>query len=187
MGSEMCIRDRDNPDLRIDSKYEDVDAATIDIDKDGDLDIYVVSGGNDLMESDKNLMDRIYINDGKGNFSRLKISLPMTNGSTVSISDFDNDNYEDIFVGSRSIPGSYGLSPYSFILKNKGNNSFEIISKERFGMITDSQWADINGDSKIDLVMVGDWMPIRVLLNQGNEKFIDATNDLGLSKTNGLY
>ena len=188
LGSEnMKFNLVDNPDLRIDSKYEDVDAATIDIDKDGDLDIYVVSGGNDLMESDKNLMDRIYINDGKGNFSRLKISLPMTNGSTVSISDFDNDNYEDIFVGSRSIPGSYGLSPYSFILKNKGNNSFEIISKERFGMITDSQWADIDGDSKIDLVMVGDWMPIRVLLNQGNEKFIDATNDLGLSKTNGLW
>ena len=67
------------------------------------------------------------------------------------------------------------------------NASFEIISKERFGMITDSQWADIDGDSKIDLVMVGDWMPIRVLLNQGNEKFIDATNDLGLSKTNGLW
>ena len=177
----------ETPDFRIDSKYEDVDAATIDIDKDGDLDIYVVSGGNDLMESDENLMDRIYINDGKGNFSRLKISLPMTNGSTVSISDFDNDNYEDIFVGSRSIPGSYGLSPYSFILKNKGNNSFEIISKERFGMLTDSEWADIDGDSKIDLVMVGDWMPIRVLLNQGNGKFIDATNDLGLSKSNGLW
>ena len=177
----------DIPDFRKDSKYEDVDAATIDIDKDGDLDIYVVSGGNDQMESNENLMDRIYLNNGKGHFSRLKISLPMTNGSTVSIADFDNDNYEDVFVGSRSIPGSYGLSPYSFILRNNRNNSFEIIMKERFGMITDSQWADIDGNSKIDLVMVGDWMPIRVFLNKGDGKFVNATNDLGLSKTNGLW
>jgi hypothetical protein len=177
----------DIPDFRKDSKYEDVDAATIDIDKDGDLDIYVVSGGNDQMESSENLMDRIYLNNGKGHFSRLKISLPMTNGSTVSIADFDNDNYEDVFVGSRSIPGSYGLSPYSFILRNNRNNSFEIIMKERFGMITDSQWADIDGNSKIDLVMVGDWMPIRVFLNKGDGKFVNATNDLGLSKTNGLW
>jgi hypothetical protein len=177
----------DIPDFRKDSKYEDVDAATIDIDNDGDLDLYVVSGGSDLMEFDENLMDRIYLNDGKGNFSRLPISLPMTNGSSVSVSDIDNDGFDDLFLGSRSIPGSYGLSPYSFILRNNTKNSFEILIKKRFGMVTDSQWADINGDNNVDLVIVGDWMPISVYLNTGKGGFDDATVDLGLSKTNGLW
>ena len=184
---DLNFKPMETPDFIRDSKYEDVDAATIDIDNDGDLDIYVVSGGSDLSELDDNLMDRIYINDGKGSFSRLPVSLPMTNGSSVSVADFNNDGFDDLFVGSRSIPGSYGLSPYSFILKNNKKNAFEITLKKRFGMITDSQWADINGDSKMDLVQVGDWMPIRVLLNQGNENFIDATDELGLLKTNGLW
>ena len=131
--------------------------------------IYVVSGGSDLKELDENLMDRLYINNGNGSFSRLPISLPLTNGSSVSVYDYNNDGYQDLFIGSRSIPGSYGLSPYSFILKNTKKNSFEIIMKERFGMITDSQWADIDGDLNVDLVMVGDWMPIMVLLNKGND------------------
>ncbi len=175
------------PDFIRDSKYEDVDAATIDIDNDGDLDIYVVSGGSDLKELDENLMDRLYINNGNGSFSRLPISLPLTNGSSVSVYDYNNDGYQDLFIGSRSIPGSYGLSPYSFILKNTKKNSFEMIMKERFGMITDSQWADIDGDLNVDLVMVGDWMPIMVLLNKGNDNFVDATDQLGLLQTNGLW
>ena len=175
------------PDFNRDSKYEDVDAATIDIDNDGDLDLYVVSGGSDLQELDENLMDRIYLNNGKGSFSRLPISLPQTNGSSVSVNDYNNDGYEDLFIGSRSIPGSYGLSPYSFILKNTKKNSFEIIMKERFGMVTDSQWADVDGDSNFDLIMVGDWMPITVVLNKGSDNFVNATDQLGLLNTNGLW
>jgi len=175
------------PDFNRDSKYEDVDAATIDIDNDGDLDLYVVSGGSDLQELDENLMDRIYINNGEGTFSRLPISLPQTNGSSVSVNDYNNDGYEDLFIGSRSIPGSYGLSPYSFILKNNKKNSFEIIMKQRFGMITDSQWADVNGDSNADLIIVGDWMPIRILLNKGTDNFVNATDQYGLLNTNGLW
>ena len=175
------------PDFNRDSKYEDVDAATIDIDNDGDLDLYVVSGGSDLQELDENLMDRIYLNNGKGFFSRLPISLPQTNGSSVSVNDYNNDGYEDLFIGSRSIPGSYGLSPYSFILKNTKKNSFEIVMKERFGMVTDSQWADVNGDSNFDLIMVGDWMPITVVLNKGSDNFVNATDQLGLLNTNGLW
>ena len=146
-----------------------------------------MSGGSDLQELDENLMDRIYINNGEGTFSRLPISLPQTNGSSVSVNDYNNDGYEDLFIGSRSIPGSYGLSPYSFILKNNKKNSFEIIMKQRFGMITDSQWADVNGDSNADLIIVGDWMPIRILLNKGTDNFVNATDQYGLLNTNGLW
>tara|TARA_Y100000768_G_C23988827_1_gene690700 strand:+ start:3206 stop:6460 length:3255 start_codon:yes stop_codon:yes gene_type:complete len=170
-----------------DKLYEDVDAQTLDIDNDGDLDLYVVSGGAHYKEMDKFMYDRIYINDGNGEFTRLDIPLPSTNGSTVSVSDINKDGYDDLFVGSRSIPGSYGLSPYSFILLNTKNNSFKIIAKERYGMITDSQWADFNNDGKDDLIMVGDWMPIRILINTGDLKFVDKTNEYGLSKTNGLW
>jgi len=92
-------------------------ATTFDADNDGDLDIYVVSGGNDYKENEEIMMDRIYINDGKANFSRLPVALPSTNGSVVAAHDIDNDGYDDLFVGSRSIPGGYGLSPYSYIIK----------------------------------------------------------------------
>ena len=105
----------ENSDLQKDNKYEDTDAEVFDIDKDGDLDLYVVSGGNEYKELDLNYMDRVYLNDGLGNFTRLKIFLPRTNGSSVSVSDFNNDGYDDLFVGTRSITGFYGLSPYSFL------------------------------------------------------------------------
>ena len=87
---------KENMDLQKDNIFEDTDAAAFDIDKDGDLDLYVVSGGNEYKELDKNYMDRVYLNDGSGNFTRLKIFLPRTNGSSVSVSDFNNDGYPDI-------------------------------------------------------------------------------------------
>lgn len=174
-------------DFKIDAKYEDVAAAAIDFDKDGDLDLYVVSGGNDEKELNKNLEDRIYLNDGKGNLKRLPLSLPHTNGSTVAVGDFDKDGFDDLFIGARSIPASYGLSPYSFVLKNKGGFGVEIALKERFGMITHSEWADIDSDDDLDLVFCGDWMNIGVLENQGNGKLVDQSKALGLTKSAGLW
>ena len=88
-------------DLQRDNEYEDTDAAAFDIDNDGDLDLYVVSGGNEYKELDKNYMDRVYLNDGLGNFTRLKIFLPRTNGSSVSVSDFNNDGYDDLFCRNK--------------------------------------------------------------------------------------
>lgn len=174
--------------FNFDKIYEDVDAIAFDIDGDKDLDIYALSGGNDFPEGDPMLEDRVYINDGKGNFTRLKSKLLATNGGSVSSHDFDNDGLQDLFIGSRSIPGAYGLSPYSYILKNKGNNSFEIVLKKRFGMITDSKWADLNNDGNIELILAGDWMPITILSNNVKaRKFENKTEQYGLSKTNGMW
>ena len=167
--------------------YEDVDAIAFDIDADNDLDIYALSGGNDYKEGNPMLEDRVYINDGKGNFTKLDAKLLATNGGSVSSFDFNKDGFEDLFIGNRSIPGAYGLSPFSFILKNTGNNNFEIEVKTRFGMVTDSQWADLENDGEIELIVAGDWMPITVFSYTKEGKFENKTKIMGLDKTNGMW
>ncbi len=173
--------------LKKDMIYEDVDATAFDLENDGDLDLYVMSGGNEFVEGHANLEDRIYLNDGNGNFERLDIPLVKTNGGSISAADFDGDGFDDLFIGNRSIPGGYGLSPISYVLKNDGKGNFSVVQKERLGMITDSKWADINNDNLLDLVIIGDWMPITVLINQGNAKFLNETKKYGLEKTSGMW
>ncbi|MDJ0644656.1 MAG: VCBS repeat-containing protein [Flavobacteriaceae bacterium] len=170
-----------------DAIYEDVDVEVFDIENDGDLDLYVMSGGGDKVENDAYLEDRIYINDGQANFTRLMKPLIKTNGGSVSAGDFDGDGFDDLFIANRSIPGGYGLSPYSYILKNNQNGTFIMVNKVPLGMITDSQWIDINGDQLLDLVVVGDWMPVTVLVNKGDLKFENATKELGLEKSSGMW
>jgi len=167
--------------------FEDTDATAIDLENDGDLDLYVMSGGNDRTEENPYLEDRIYVNDGNGKFNRLEASLIKTNGGSVSASDFDGDGYDDLFIGNRSIPGGYGLSPMSYILKNDGTGKFGIIQQEAIGMVTDSEWADLNNDDLLDLVIVGDWMPVTILINQGNSKFLNQTENYGLVNTQGMW
>lgn len=176
-----------NSDFTKDIIYEDVDATTFDLENDGDLDLYVMSGGNDKLEGDIHLEDRIYVNDGNAKFSRLKAPLIKTNGGSVSAGDFDGDGFDDLFIGNRSIPGGYGLSPFSFILKNNGKGNFNVVHKTRLGMVTDSQWADIDNDKLLDLVVVGDWMPITILTNTGNSTFTDETKKYGLNYTHGMW
>ncbi|NNC49221.1 MAG: VCBS repeat-containing protein [Flaviramulus sp.] len=170
-----------------DAMYEDVDAIAFDIDNDNDLDIYALSGGNDFPEGNPMLEDRVYINDGRGNFTKLDSKLLSTNGGSVSSHDFDNDGFDDLFIGNRSIPGAYGLTPYSFILRNRGEKTFEIVNKKRFGMITDSQWADIDGDGLVELILAGDWMPITILSYNLDGKFENKTQEFGLDKSNGMW
>ena len=167
--------------------YEDVDATAFDIENDGDLDLYVMSGGGDRYENEVYLEDRIYINDGKARFKRLPAPLIRTNGGSISSGDFDGDGFDDLFIGNRSIPGAYGLSPNSYILKNNGKGNYSIVKEARFGMVTDSQWADINGDKLLDLVVVGDWMPITVYINQGDSTFINETKKYGLENSFGMW
>ncbi len=174
-------------DFKLDAKYEDADAASLDFDKDGDLDLYVVSGGNDFKELDKSLEDRLYLNDGKGNLKRLPLSLPHTNGSTVTVADFDGDGFEDIFVGARSIPLAYGLTPYSFILKNKSGFGVDLLHKERYGMLTDSQCADMDGDNDFDIILCGDWMNIKILKNDGKGDFTNLAENYEIENSSGLW
>lgn len=176
-----------NPDFVRDAGYEDIDAATIDFDGDGDRDIYVVSGGSDNKELDKLLEDRIYLNNGKGIFKRIPLSLPHTNGSCVAVSDFDKDGFDDIFVGARSIPGFYGLSPYSFILRNVGGSAVEIYAKDRFGMVTDAEWVDLDKDADMDLVMTGDWMGIIILENDGKGGLLQMEADPSPDRLHGMW
>ncbi len=185
--SKGTFQKQTNESFATDSNYEDVDAAPIDVDADGDLDLYVVSGGNDLQQNNKLLTDRLYINDGKGNLTRVPINLPNTNGGSVSVGDFNKDGYEDLFVGSRSIPGAYGLSPESFIIENDGGKGLKIFASLPIGMITDSEWTDLNSDGYLDLIVAGDWMPITVFLNKEGTQLVDATNEMGLNNTYGMW
>ena len=173
-------------DLQSDARYEDVDASAIDFDGDGDLDIYVASGGNDYPELNKVLEDRIYLNNNNGEFRRIPLSLPHTNGSKVSVADFDQDGWQDIFVGASTIPGSYGLSPYSFVLRNNNGQAVEIAFKERLGMVKDGKWVDLDGDQYPELIVCGHWMPIRIFSYKGGE-FVEQTAEYGLEGISGLW
>ena len=170
-----------------DKKYEDVDADLIDFNNDGYQDIYVVSGGNEFNELDKNLEDRIYINDRKGGFLRIPISLPHMNGSCVSVVDYNNDGFEDFFVGSRNVPGAYGVAPVSFIIKNVEGQRLEIVGRVRYGMVTDAAWSDFDGDGTQDLCIVHDWDGIKILSVENDTSFIDITDQLGLPDVRGLF
>ena len=173
---------------------EDVDAIFIDIEKDGDLDLYVVSGGNEYSSEASALLDRLYINDGKGNFFFMKDKLPgiYASGSCVKAGDFDNDGDLDLFIGTRSIPWKYGLKPDSYLLQNDGLGNYVNVSNEyattlsSLGMVTDAQWLDYDNDKDLDLVVVGEWMPVTLLQNN-NSYFTNVLDQVGLEYTNGWW
>ncbi|MCF0058128.1 VCBS repeat-containing protein [Dyadobacter sp. CY356] len=166
------------PAFEADKQSEDTDAAFFDANGDGFVDLYVTSGGYaNFMPEDVLLQDRLYINDGKGNFSKKTDALPqmLFSKSCVSVVDFNGDGKPDLFVGGRVIPGRYPEAPRSYMLINNGKGQFtdetaKIAPElERIGMVTDAAWTDMNGDKKPDLVLVGEWMPITVLINSGGK------------------
>ncbi|MEZ4859583.1 MAG: VCBS repeat-containing protein, partial [Flavobacteriaceae bacterium] len=150
--------------LEADKLFEDTAAAFFDADNDGDLDLMVGSGGNQVNEAERESV-RLYLNDGKGNFN--KGSLPQIssihNISVIATNDYDNDGDEDVFVGSRSIVGVYGMDPNHVFLQNEGNGTFKNVSQKvvaevkQSGMITDAKWVDIDGDTLKELITVSDW------------------------------
>ena len=162
-----------------DRYFESVGAVFIDEDGDGDLDLVVSSGGNQAFPGSANLLTRLYINDGKGNFSRSMKGWPdvMVNASCVKAGDFDGDGLTDLFIGARVIPGHYGLKPASVLLKNEGKGVFKDVTKDiapqllDLGMVTDASWADIDADGSAELIVVGDWMPVTVMHYEKDKKF----------------
>jgi len=175
------------PDFDRDRGFEDIAVASLDIDQDGDLDLYVGSGGNQEISPNPGLEDRIYVNDGQGIFKRAPIQLPQTNTGAIAIADFDNDGFPDYFIGSRNITGAYGLTPNSFIVQNKDGIAMKIFDRKQWGMISDAKWVDLNGDDFLDLVLVGDWMPITILINNEGKSFENKTLEYGLADTYGLW
>ena len=181
-------------DFDADSGSEDTDALFFDADNDGDLDLYVVSGSNEFEVDAAELQDRLYLNNGKGGFKNNPTSLPpMTvSGSCVKTNDFDNDGDLDLFVGGRGVPGQYPIATRSYILENDGKGNFKDItasvnnSLESPGMVTDAIWTDFNGDGKDDLILVGEFMAIRVFENTGG-KLVELTEDSGLKDSQGWW
>ncbi len=178
--------------FKTDSLFEDVDALFFDADGDKDLDLYVVSGGNEFYDQMPEQFDRLYKNDGKGNFTRdLKALPPMfDNKSVVRPCDFDRDGDIDLFVGGRVVGYHYGYSPKSYLLANNGRGQFTdrttAIAPDlrEAGMLTEAIWADIDRDGDQDLTVVGDWMPIKMFENQQG-KFTLIDN--GLEELTGFW
>jgi len=173
---------------------EDTGAAFFDADNDGDPDLYVVSGGNEYSTRAPALLDRLYFNNGKGVFTPATNALPKfhASGSCVEPADFDGDGDVDLFVGSRSVPWKYGLTPTSFLLENDGKGNFSIITEKyapelaNAGMVTDAEWFDYDEDGKLDLVVVGEWMPVTLFRNTG-DSLVNLTAQVGLERTNGWW
>lgn len=175
-----------------DSICEDVNALFFDADSDKDPDLYVVSGGNET-ETAKANADRLYLNDGKGGFSKT-VQIPDIKGnkSVAVAADIDKDGDMDLFVGGRVIAGRYGDIPVSYLLVNGGNGNFSIANESMApglrsaGMITDAAWTDLDKDGWPDLVLAGEWMPVTIYKNQKG-KLINQTASYGLEHTTGLW
>jgi enediyne biosynthesis protein E4 len=174
---------------------EDTDCAFFDADGDGDLDLYVASGGSEFPASSSALADRLYFNDGKGRFTKSAQVLPAgkyESTSCVRPADFDKDGIIELFVGIRLKPFEYGVPVNGYILENDGHGNFTDVTAKvapgltRIGMITDMKWADVDGDGDLDMVIVGDWMPVKIFIND-HGTFTDKSADYGMAKTEGWW
>src|SRR5205814_2890850 len=180
--------------IAADSLNEDIGAAFFDANGDGFPDLFVVSGGNEFWGREDALRPRLYLNDGHGNFQRARDAIPdiFENGSSVAIGDFNGDGRPDVFVGSRVVSRGYGLIPKSHLLQNDGNGRFTDVTLDlapelsEAGMVTSSTWIDYDHDGKLDLIVVGEWMPVRVF-HQENGRFVDRTAEAGLAGTEGWW
>ncbi|MBX2871552.1 MAG: VCBS repeat-containing protein [Saprospiraceae bacterium] len=178
--------------------FEPTGALFFDADHDGDQDLYVVHGGNNPNLSDQHYQDRLYVNTPKGFVYAEKALPPMrSSGLVVEAGDWDGNGATDLFVGGRIVPGQYPLAPPSFLLKNKGgidedlrfvNVTAEVApALEAPGLVTAASWEDFDQDGLLDLVLTGEWMPIRFFKNSG-QKLEDITNELaGLENMEGWW
>lgn len=178
---------------RNDALSEDLGSLFLDVDGDNDVDLYVASGGSEYKIGNVHLKDRLYINDGSGNFSLDNNALPNIRQSTqvVEASDIDADGDMDLFVGSRLIPGAYTFPATSYLLINE-KGKFKKASTEiapvltDLGMVTGAVFTDIDNDNDEDLMLVGEWMEIKVLSND-NGFFKDVTEEFGIKDSRGMW
>jgi enediyne biosynthesis protein E4 len=168
-----------------DSVMEDIEAEFFDADGDGDKDLFVLSGGNEFYGNSAQMLPRLYVNDGQGNFQRIKDALPslFVTGSALSVSDIDKDGDTDVFIGVRAVPWSYGEIPACVILRNDGKGKFSEVTPEvapelkEGGFVRDAAFADVDNNGYEDLIIAGEWMPITIYLNEhGNFKKLQTAN-----------
>jgi hypothetical protein len=186
----------DHSPQTIDSLYEDMGSLFFDADLDGDQDLYVVSGGVAPFLGSERYQDRLYLNDGQGGLTLQPHALPslVESGSTVVAADYDRDGDLDLFVGGRLQPGSYPLSPQSYVLINQWQESRSVRFEKapmpaeftQMGMVTGALWTDFNNDDWVDLIVVGEFMPIRFFENQKGT-LTEVTLSTGLESTHGWW
>lgn len=182
----------------LDPDYEDQGALFFDADGDGDLDLYVVSGGNEFNPFTATYQDRLYRNDGSGpdGFPLLRLdaaALPAINasGSSVTAADYDGDGDLDLFVGGRLVPGRYPLPAQSYLLRNDGDRFSDVTATVcpalvEAGLVSTALWTDYDGDGKTDLMLAGEWMTIRLFRNNGKQ-FTEETDASGLANASGWW
>ncbi|MCC6459547.1 MAG: VCBS repeat-containing protein [Saprospiraceae bacterium] len=174
-----------------DAQAEDTGAVFLDADGDGDPDLYVVSGGNEADPGADLYQDRLYLNDGLGAFQRSTDGLPRetASGQAVCAFDYDGDQDLDLFVGGRVSPGRFPVIPRSLLLTNDGKGHFAhtpAAALDTAGMVTGAQVADLNGDGRSELILCGEWMPLRVFAFEGRE-WSDRSGQYGLENTHGFW
>jgi hypothetical protein len=175
------------------AQREDMGAAFFDADADGDMDLYVASGGVECEAGDEVLRDRLYLNNGSGEFEDASDRLPdlRNSGSVVAAADFDRDGDVDLFVGSRLVVGAYPTTPDSTLLMNENGRFVDVTDEaapglKNAGMVTSALWTDSNGDGWLDLMISHDWGPIRLFLSdQGQLR--DVSAEAGLADRLGWY
>jgi hypothetical protein len=175
-------------------EQEDLGCLLFDADGDKDLDLFINSGGYEYEAGSPNYMPRLYKNDGKGNFTLDATAMPrnlFTSAQSVAGVDYDGDGDIDLFIGGRVSPNQYPVAPHSYILQNNGGQFTDVTESvcpqlAEAGMITSAIWADINGDKKPDLIVAGEWMPIRFFQNEGS-RLKEVTSATGLKNMSGQW
>ena len=181
---------KEEPVFKQYADFEDVAVTFFDCDGDGDMDLFIGAGGNNVKPNERQLQHRLYKNDGKGNFEIDTKAFP-NNDMNIAVAvayDFDGDGDLDLFVGARSVPFNYGVSPQSYLYINDGKGHFTDETNKlsndiaTLGMVTGAVWADVLGDNKKELIVVGEWMTPRIFSYE-NKKFVEIKN----TNLNDLY
>ncbi|MCF2487542.1 VCBS repeat-containing protein [Dyadobacter sp. CY347] len=180
-------------ELSVDKEKEDAGSLLFDADGDGDNDLYIASGGSEFNAGSALYQDRLYKNDGKGNFTKDAAALPpmLASKSCVTAADFDGDGDLDLFVGGRLVPGKYPAAPESYILRNDGGKFTDVTAKvcqeiRHIGMVSSALWTDFDNDGYTDLLVAGEWMPVLFFKNKGG-KLVNVTASTNLGNTSGWW